>query len=257
MHFIKFLLLFTLSCLPLMAKQTYKQLIITKTSHKENLASINQQLQRVNIKMYVEQKESYYVIYSQKFTSEVAAQKALQRAKRVFPYARVLERKINISTKKSTTKRDKNIFLNIAGGYASSSSSAGRTSGASYLLEGGYYFTKNIFTSIAYLNSATSDINMQSIYASLNYKYYFTKNFACYGGVLGGYGTLELVNPKSSASSSFIFGGQIGLSYDVLEYLSLYTTFQGMVFEHIIEFPAENVKVDTTLNPQIGVSFRF
>ncbi len=242
---------------PLNASQEYGKLIITKTTHERNLNIINDNLSRVGIKMYIQKKENYFVVYSQKFSTKESAERALMRVKKIFPYAEILVR--SKSRQEKSSKEEKNIFISIAGGNASSSGSADTNSGMSYMLEGGYYFNKNIFTSFAYLNSSTPEIDMQSIYFSLNYKYNFTKKFGVYSGVLAGYGTLALTGEvQSSNSVSLIFGGQIGISYDILEYLSLYSAVQYMALDHIIEYSVtQSISFNSTLNAQLGVSFKF
>jgi hypothetical protein len=243
------------SLLFLSSAQAYEQLIITKTSNERNLNAINNQLKSINIKMYVQKKENYFLIYSQKFADKQSAKNALASVKRYFPYARVVASPKSSSDKQKKEKSSRNIFVSLGLGNASSSSTDGSTSGMSYMLEGGYYFTSNIFAKITYLNSATTDIDMQSFYGSLGYNYNFLEDFGLYGGVLFGYGTLALSGDiKTSDSSSFIYGGEIGLSYDVLEYLSLYAAAEYMAFEHII---TDYTTFDSTLNMQVGVSYKF
>jgi hypothetical protein len=238
------------------SSQAYEQLIITKTSNAVNLDAINRDLKRVNVKMFVEKKENYYVVYSQKFSTKKSAQESLSRVKHYFPYARMIESK---SKTAKSVKSKKNLFVGLAGGNASSSGSGDSSSGISYTLEAGYYFNKNIFVSLVYLDSSTEEIDMQSIYTTCNYEYNFTENFGAFSGLLFGYGTLSLTGElQSSSSSSLIFGGEIGVSYDVLEYLTLYSAVEYISLEHIIEYSStDSITFDSTLNAQLGVRFKF
>jgi len=252
------IILIALLFLPLAANQEFEQLIITKTSNKSNLSSIKHKLDRLQIKMFVQKSNRYYIVYSQKFKSKKSAQYALKSVRETFPYARLLLH--DNSDKKNNSN---NFFIALAlGTHKITTNDSGSTSGVSYTLEAGYNYTRHINSTLAYMNSSTSDADINNIYTALNYNFDISKDFDIYAGALVGYSTLKLKNfTSSSASSAILLGIQTGVMYNLNDNFGVYTAYQGLSLGHKVEVTQGSVtsSVDVSFlhNIQVGVEYRF
>ncbi|QSZ40607.1 outer membrane beta-barrel protein [Sulfurimonas aquatica] len=279
MKLLKLLLLISLLSLPVFAATS--QLIITKTSKKSALKSIKSKLDSLKIKMFVQKSSSGYVVYSGKYNSTSSANLALKRAKRYFPSARVVKQQSkdentkNIKSQEkettstqSTADRDKNSMF-IAAGFGLSSINGSTddqtasqyvNSGMSFALEAGYYFNDNIFSSLSYLDTSTTDIAMSNAYGSLNYKLYATEDLGLYAGLLGGVSSLKLTQYEASEPSiSMLLGVQAGISYDIGDNFSIYSAYQAIYINQLIELTDTSSSISFNLihNMQVGFQLRF
>ena len=268
------LLLITLFLFNLNASESFEQIIITKTSHKSNLGAIKRKLDSINVKMFVQKVDSYYLVYSQRYSDASEANKSLQKINHYFPYARFVEKEAKHEdqqetvTKETSSSRNENNFF-IALGVSLSNLSATTSdanasklshSGISYALEAGYMFNERIFATIGYMNSSTSDIDVNNIYAGVNYKMNFTNDLSMYVGFIGGFSTLELTGyPTSTSSSSALLDGQLGVMYEVTDYMSVYSVYKGLLMSHSVELidAGSSVEFSFLHNLQTGVRFKF
>jgi len=234
----------------------------------------------------VKKSRNSFFIYSPKYKNINSATTVLRKIKRYFPSAYVLNNKVNIinagKTKEVIIVKENNTykivdnknndlskyFVNIAFGSASMSvttelTTAIEDSAMSYALEGGYIYNENIFFTLGYLNSSTSDADMNSLYVSSNYLYKVTEDIGIYTGLLLGYGTLKLnVFTESKASSSTMIGVQVGTKYNVYDNIDIYAGYQLFMQDHIVEVINEAntispIEYGMLHNIQLGVSYRF
>ena len=252
------IILLTLLLLPLAASQDYEQLIITKTSSKSSLKSIKQKLDALHVKMFVQKSDNYYKVYSQKFKDKESANQALNKVQSVFPYARVI---LHDNEEEIQSKND--FFVGLALGYHKLTTNSGAsTSGMSYTLEAGYNYSRQINSTLGYLNTSTSDADINNIYTALNYNFDVSEDFDIYVGALVGYSTLKLKNfTSSSASSAVLLGIQTGLMYNLSDSVGFYTAYQGLSLGHKVDVTqgatTSSVDVSFLHNLQIGVQYKF
>ena len=244
--------------MPLAANQEFEQLIITKTSNKSTLSSIKHTLDRVHVKMFVQKSGAYYIVYSQKFKTQKEAQYALTRVQQTFPYARLLLHD-NLNKKESYN----DFFIGVAlGTHKLTTKNSDSSSGISYTLEVGYNYTRHINSSLAYLNTSTSDADINNIYTALNYNFDISEDFDIYVGGLVGYSTFKLKNfASSSQSSAILLGIQTGVMYNFSKSIGFYTAYQGLSLGHTVDVTVgattSSVDVSFLHNLQVGVAYRF
>ena len=270
------LILITLFLFNLNASESFEQIIITKTSQKSNLGAIKKKLDSINVKMFVQKVDSYYLVYSPRYDDMAQANKSLKKINYYFPYARLIERDVKNEEKKeketteevtSTSTNENNFFIalgaslsNISGTTADTNASALTSNGTSYAVEAGYKFNENIFATLGYIDSSTSDINVNNMYASVNYNMSVTNDLSMYVGFIGGFSTLELTGyPTSTSSSSALLGGQLGVMYEVTDYMSVYSVYKGLLMSHSVELidAGSSVEFSFLHNLQTGVRFKF
>jgi len=281
MKIFKFILLISILIANISASE---RIMITKTSKKSNLALINAKLKKVNVKMYVKKIDSTYFIYSGQYKNNNSANKALKYIRKTFPSAYVILKNENTkepqkvdnsnvtlikedNSKEVLEEDDSSFFLSLALGSATIDNSLDENSvitepensSISYTLEGGYILNENIFFSVAYINSSTSDIDINNLYLSASYKINPTNDLGVYAGILGGYSALTLNGYEdSTASSSMLYGVQLGLSYDVYEDLAIFTTYQGLSMNHVItDENSLGIEFSLIHNLQLGILYRF
>lgn len=262
-----FLILFSTSIV--LANESSKYILITKTSKKSNLKYIKSKLDSINVKMFIKKHNGKYIIYSQKYNNDLSINNALNNLRKYFHSANIIEANSNKKNIPSKIQKNSNktIFINLAYGFSNIDGSTDdinnsklSNSGSSYMLEGGYIFNKNIFTSLAYLHISTNDIEIDNIYTSVNYKIKLTKNLKLFGGLLGGYSTLKLTSFKNSvASSAMLVGTQLGSSYKIYDNTSIYTGYQLIVLNHTINYEEKDSKLEFNMihNIQLGFNFSF
>lgn len=251
MKFIILALLFALSAINLSA---YEQILITKTSKKDNLKHIKQMLHAMHIKMYVKKSSTHYLVYSQKFSSKKSANKALKRAQRKFPHAHLS------SQRKDVHKSENGFLVTAALGMQTTSGTPESTGAMSYDIGAGYLFRNNVFVTLNYLDTSTDIIKVTNVYSAVNYKYNLSKGFSLYGGGIFGYSTLSLIDvANSTSSSSLIYGVQGGGAYEFYPHISLYGGIQAISTSHLIEYQnaSDNVEFGLITNIQLGMAYRF
>ncbi|MEA1982454.1 MAG: outer membrane beta-barrel protein [Campylobacterota bacterium] len=278
MKLIKIITLILLFFTSLYASSTSGYILITKTSKASNLKHIKKKLDSLNVKMFTQKSGKYHMVYSQKYNNRASLENAYKRVKQSFHTATIVTKK---RPKKAVTgasqtaplhsltlesnKNDMFVSLGLgSSGIYGSTDDAGvaklNTAGLSLFLEAGYYFSENIFLSLAYLNTSTSDITMHNAYSSFNYQLNFLEDFSLYGGVLVGLGTLQLsAYDASEPSISIIYGGQAGLEYNILGDIALYTSAQMLFSDHNIKLldTATQATFSSINNLQLGVRYRF
>ena len=247
-----------------------ERIMITKTSKKSNLKLINAKLKKINVKMYVKKIDSSYYIYSGSYKDEKSTNKVLRYIKKTFPSAYVIsKKKETLKKKKDDSQKQDNadFFLSLALGSVSVDNSIDEgsiiiepeASGISYALEGGYILNENIFFSLAYLSSSTSDLDINNIYISASYKINPMNDLGVYAGVLGGYSTLVYNEYGDDASStSLLYGVQLGVNYDFYENIAVFTTYQGLLVNHVInDSDTTGIEFGLMHNIQLGILYRF
>lgn len=259
MKYLSIILLLSLLFISASAKESSGHILITKTSKKSNLSIIKNRLDSINVKMFVRKSNSAYYVYSGKYNSDNSAEYALKNIKKYFPSALIIKNKPKTSQAIRNTKEASGFFIGVALGTDNVTSNYESQSGVSYTIESGYYFNENIFMTVGYLNSSTSDIDVNNIYTSLNYKLRVAKNIEFYTGVLGGYSTLELTDFEvGEASTSMLLGVQIGTSYNFYKDISTYIAYQGLYLDHIIEIEdASKLEFNIIHNLQLGIQYKF
>lgn len=271
MKIFKFILLISILIANISASE---RIMITKTSKKSNLALINAKLKKVNVKMYVKKIDSTFFIYSGEYKNNNSANKALKYIRKTFPSAYVILKNENTkepqkvdNSKELLEEDDSSFFLSLALGNATIDNSLDENSvitensSISYTLEGGYILNENIFFSVAYMNSSTSDMNINNLYLSASYKINPINDLGVYAGILGGYSTLELSIDSAESvapASSMLYGIQAGVNYDIYENIAIFTTYQGLSINHVItENDTPSIEFSFIHNLQLGILYRF
>ena len=278
MQIIKLILLLSFSITLAFSQEQFERILITKTAKKSNLKKINNTLNRIGVKMYVQSLKNGYYVYTKKLTNKLYAQKMLNKIKIKFPNAKIISIKIQKKdTKKEkfpdisnyfqkNNKNNKSIFINLALGYTNINASTNdliasdlSNSGMSYALESGYNFYDNLSISLAYLNSSTSDISMFDIYTAINYKYLIGANFSIGAGLIIGYSSLEIDNyPSSTPSTNMLYGYDLAIYYELTNNFDLFTKYQGLFKDHVININnTSKIEFDYTNNFLIGVGYKF
>ena len=265
MKFIKIITLAVLFSLPLLANDSPSYILITKTSKEGNLKHIKKKLDSLDVKMYTRKSGKYYMVYSQKYKNKKYLNAAYKRVKSSFHTATIVTKK---RTQEATNiSNANNMFVSFGLGNSGVngttddvSVSQMSSSSLSFSVEAGYYFNKNVFLSLAYLNASTNEISIHNAYSSINYELNFLKDFSAYAGVLVGIGTLQLTAyDASEPSMSIIFGGQAGLGYKVYNNLSVYASVQVLSMSHSIKLLETSTEAtfDSINNMQLGLRYRF
>jgi len=269
MKFIKIITLSLLFFTSLYASDTSGYILITKTSKVSNLKYIKNKLEHLHVKMFTQKSGKYYMVYSQKYKNADALHSAYKRVKASFHTATIVTQEQKKATPNTTPlKSDKNdIFVSLGFGGAGINGSTDDANvatldagGLSIFVEVGYCFNENIFLSLAYLNTSTSDIAMHNAYSSFNYQLNLLEDFSAYGGALVGLGTLQLTDfDTSEPSISILYGGQAGLEYRILDNVALYTSAQMLFSNHSIKLLATGTQVtfSSINNIQLGIQYRF
>jgi len=268
-------LLFSMNTSLFAAKVGY-QIIITKTSKKSSLKLIKKRLDSIDVKMFVKKSKNAYTIYSSRYKKLNNAQNVLRRIKKYFKYANILTlnkkssakktkiassykkvKQKNFTTSKIESDDTTTMFVNVGFG---SGSVAGDSQGVSYNLEMGYVYSETLFISLGYLNLSTSKIETHNVYTSLNYDFDFDSDYGVYAGAIFGFGTLQLTEfVVSEASSSFIFGGQVGIIHNIYNNFSIYGEYKLLSMDHIIisTDTSSSTSYNIIHNFQIGINFKF
>jgi len=280
-------ILLILSTLLYANSNVYRQILISKTSKIKNLQLIKKRVNSLNIGIIIKKSNNKYFVYSKKIKSKKYAIYLLKKLKPYFPSAIILtytkntkkSKKIELKNKKTknknlntiTTKkiqnRYKDFFIATAFGMDSIS---GKTSNylaskinnddTTYAFESGYYFYENIFSSIKYLNSFTSDISLDSLYSSLNYEVTIIPKTKLYAGAILGLSLLRFEKPKdASDSKSILYGWQIGTNYSFYRYLDIFVSYEGLSINHSVDLSSsdEYIKLTYIHNLSLGIRYKF
>ncbi len=266
LHLILFISIFSLSSL------ADEYILITKTSNRAYLSEIHSKLKEIDVKMHIKEDKSSYFIYSGLYLKKESLDKALKNIKRYFPHAYVVAKREELQETKEekksveVQKRD-SYFFGLALAYGKIGGDTGDLSASkidnsylSYSVEGGYYLSENIYTSLIYLNASSDDIRVDNIMVTINYKVNIVKDLDIFGGLLAGLSNLQLSEFKdSTASSSALFGAQFGAVYNFYGAFDIYTSYQGIYMEHIInlEDTTSSIKFDSIHNIQLGLLYKF
>lgn len=280
MRWIGFTLLVFLT-FPSISNAAYTYIKVTKTKNINQLNSIKSNLKRLGQTSTHRTTKTGYVIYSGPYKNSTSAKYTLKKIKRFFPYATIVKTKTKPTTKKvikrkttKTPKQKQKFFVGGALGYSKSvlTYTGGtkldyppKETGISYDLHLGYNFKKDMFITLGYLRTDTSDIVFDNFYSSLNYKFVKFDNLSPYFGLLAGYSKLTWnkapianATSKSSVSDSFFGGTQVGVIYDGYESFSLYANYQCLFVNHSTAINVSDKLEHKTLNNiQLGVQYSF
>lgn len=281
------LLLFAL--FPSISSAEYTYIKVTKTKSINQLKYIKLNLKKMGQSTTHRTTETNYILYSGPYKNTQNAQYALNKIKRYFPYALIVKTKTKPKPKLKTKSKNKikkqnqinyinqknSFFISGSFGYAGASLTqtgnvdiyVPKESGMSYDLHGGYNFKNNVFLTIGYLRTDSSEIVFDNFYGSTNYKFGPYGDYSPYFGLLAGYSKLTwnknpLDNTNANNSSGSFFGGtQIGAIYKGFEKLSLFINYQCLFLNHTTTVntlsDSSELKHRTLRNIQIGVQYSF
>jgi opacity protein-like surface antigen len=168
-------------------------------------------------------------------------------------------------------------FIYVAGGKSSLDISTkltlpdplndGALDDSGTLLEvgGGYRFSDNIFTTLAYQHTALDIVTIHNLYVSINYQF-SDVIFKPYVGILGGYSQLvwdERPHPvlpsEDLSSESAMYGIQAGMEYRLNDRWNLFAKYQYIVYDHTMDIKQGGDIIDhnSANNILIGVRYAF
>ena len=255
----KFLMLF-LSILFLATPSFAQRIMITKTSKKSNLKPIQKRLNSLRVKMYVQKTKTAYIIYSKDFTNKNEMNRALKRVKNYFPSAYIKQKK---ASKIAQKKDNIDYFVNISYLYSSLNvSTTGQDSitdtGSSYAVDLGFFFLDSFYCSLGYLRTSIENITIDTLLASLDYKYLLSDDINIYVGVLAGYGQLTLDVPNSTPSTSPAGGVEFGISYDITQHIPITLGYQGLyIGQKIVYSSATELDFNPLHNVKLAIGYKF
>jgi len=279
----KLFFLFLFLSLTLFAKTNiaYQQILIAKTSKIQNVYRIKKRLSLLKIGIVVKKSNHKYLIYSKKIGNPKYTHYLLRKIKRFFPYARVLTRykqqkiktiknnKHNNTIKRSSVikqQKKNDFFIDLSVGITTISGETSdylaskiNNNDKTYSLETGYYIDNNIFLTLTYLNSFTTDIKLDSLYMTFNYQHNLLNNINGYvGGILGV--SLLRFDPslQASTSKSFAIGWQFGIKYNIYNSIDLFTGYEGIKIDHKADIKTtEYINLTYIHNLDFGVIYKF
>lgn len=275
----------------LYANNSFDRVLITKTTKKSQLKVIKRKLDTLNVKMFVQTIPSGYYVYSDKITNKSTANSMLRKIKTKFPYAKIvtIEPKAEVSKKdienneiqnvqdettsdisvndEVTQSDESSLFIGLGLGYTTTEASTNyapasglNNNGLGYMLEAGFNYNDNIFITLNYSDTSTDDIAMNHMYGSLNFNYNLFNDLDIFVGGIIGYSTLTIgANINSTESSTMLYGAQGGIRYDLTESIFMFTSYQALMADHIINLPVAGTKIEvSSLNyMQIGIGYKF
>ena len=266
MKYLNIALFISIFLTQLLAEETYKRILITKTLNENSLKEIKSKLDKLKIKMYLKRSyrnnNYYYYVYSRKYKYNRYMYRDLKKIKTKFKKAYILGNKKALAMgDENIIDKDKDIplspyFISANLGFASI---GGASSGISFGIEGGYVFYDNIFVSLGYLNSSSSDTKLNNFYLSSYYQFNPSKNIGLYTGMIVGYSILEFDKFKySKPSTSSSAGVELGFKYNFDKNLSLFTSYQGIFMDQIIKLSDDSeLKFNFIHNIRLGILYRF
>lgn len=291
----KIFIILTMLLASLAANSSFDRVLVTKTTKQSKLKYIKRKLDSINVKMFVQTIPSGYYVYSDKITNKNTANAMLRKIRTQFPYAKIVtigqkeEPKANANenienstqeeflqnnTAVETTEATEDIsvkqssfFLSLGAGYCSTEASTNyepasnlNNNGLSYTLEAGFNYNKNIFVTLDYSDTSTDDISMNHMYGSLNYRLNLLGGLDIFAGALLGYSELVIgANINSTASTTMLYGLQGGISYNVDDSIFIFTSYQMLMADHVINLTnaGEKIELSSLNNMQIGIGYRF
>lgn len=258
--------------LPLLAQR----IIVTKTANKSYLKSIHAKLQTLHIKMYLKRYKNYYFIYTKEYQTTHKAEDKLRKVRTLFPSAKLEGKKDTQQKIKQKDKQKSELSLIpqeerkwIVGVGIGSSSISGNIdnntsfsdSGNSYSLKVGYFIKEYFLSTFSYSSSSVKQTSISNFYLSENYYYDTTQNSDIYIGALLGYSRLIIASENSTPSGSAMYGVQVGASYDILGYIPLSLTYQGIFLNHTISFTSttqtSNINTNFQNVVELGIAYKF
>lgn len=138
----------------------------------------------------------------------------------------------------------------------------------SYGVEGGYSFESGVFFSLGALRSLDNDVVFTNAYATVNYRFDPTNDFAPFIGAMGGVSMLtwnsspisDLVSSEQNSFST-IYGPQIGLIYVGCKNITLFTSYQYMMLDHVSDVSiltsSSVIQHKKLHNLNVGLGFNF
>lgn len=256
----------------------YKQILIAKTSKQTNLIAIESKLTSMKIAAYIKKMPHYYLVYSRKSQNYTLLQNYLKRIKHYFPSAIIISdvsRKTQKQIKKTSIVKyptkvlqetnSTKMFVSVSLGLNSISgktdnllASKINNNNSSYAFAAGYYHNENIFLGFGYLNSFSTDIALDSLYASINYELPITDTLSVYSGVLLGVSILRLNDFKGASDSySVLLGGQVGVEYALYKDVELFGAYQAMSINHNVALTDSSIEFSFIHNVQMGIKYNF
>jgi hypothetical protein len=127
----------------------------------------------------------------------------------------------------------------------------------------GYRFRDIIFSTLSYQRATFNEVNIDNLYASLNYQ--FRKiPLKPYVGVLIGLSRLEWskypisgTNVNNNESTTFLEGLQLGFEYSFSDQWSTFGEYQILINKHNTKILDDNLKIAFQNNLNIGVYYKF
>jgi len=252
------------------AADVYVKIGVTKT--KNGLSYAYSKLNNMGMNFFYKTKtfndKNVYTVYSGPYNTNKEQVIALKNSRYFFKGAKLVRlskidnktpENINQKEKISTKNRTK-YSLSLALGYASAPSthtiidgsvdiSEPKSDAFSLLLNGVYDISETFIVSANYMRFDSSDLVFDNIYASLGYKFKKFGNFSPHFGLLLGLSALkwdtsplEQASPNSNNDSeTYIYGSEIGLTYNGYEHFSPFIHYHCMFMGHVT-----NLKQDTT-----------
>ena len=229
---------------------------------KQNLFNTFYRVKELNYKPYSIKRNGMVTVYSGPFSEITEAQEALLVIKKEISKTAYLvtftnnkEKKLSTSSNKSTQKKqyslsskpskvkNKDFFvgLNLGVGLASvdeNDNNFDSVSGMSFGVEGGYYFTNNIFMTLNYQHIDLDDVSFDNIYTKLDYKFSDIYPVSPYIGVIAGYSLLTWNDyvDTSDTASTYCYGVELGSEVYVSESIIVGVSYSYTVVDFVTTY---------------------
>jgi len=140
-----------------------------------------------------------------------------------------------------------------------------RDGGTSYGLELGYYFYKNLFTTLNYQLSSLENVTFSNVYATMNYKIKKMNGLNLHVGALLGYSSMRWNNLPLNAtlnqvnSFSYMIGLQVGHNIEVSENFEIYLQYKIVNMRHAasVNQSPNFTKITHTGEQNINIGVRY
>ena len=135
--------------------------------------------------------------------------------------------------------------------------------GLSFTLEGGYYFTNNLFMTLDYQHADLNDLVFDNIYTKLDYQFDEMYIFSPYLGVILGYGMMGWNSyiDTSDKANSFITGAEIATDIDLTDNLALVLSYSYWMIDYTTTYKVEDITNEIShkgqQNLNVGIKYRF
>ncbi len=272
---------------------------VMTTSIKDQLHSVSYQLDMLGYQKYLTQNSKDYVLYVGPFNTSAQANSAKSKIYREIGIKnmKIIEKNptqaVAIPIQSSSTKevilKEKPIivvsskyskyFIGVNAGASNVNNEQDIISGSivldhdiadrgvNYGAELGYYIDKNIFMTLNYQLISLDDINLNNIYATLNYEFLRDEILSPYMGIIAGYSLLDWSTypiasiEKDETSGSLMTGVQIGTNIMVSSSINLFASYQFWMMDHKTKL--ENSQGQTQIyhdfvnNITLGIRYKF